>query len=132
VNREKELLTSDGMTVNVVVNADRVATSSMVEVDAVTTSRISLDTYDVWKSMEADKVTSEMTVETCADRVEVQASAAVGRYGLALCDKVVYIDRVCGSESMQSLDLGLTDGDGFLINRAEDLSLHDIREADKR
>jgi hypothetical protein len=44
---DKELLTSEGVTVVVVVDADRVAVSSMVVVDAVTTSRVSLDTYDV-------------------------------------------------------------------------------------
>ena len=87
------------MTVTVSVNADRVAVSSIVEVDSVTTVKTSLDKYDVSYSVEGDTVMIEMRVETTGGRVVVQASAAVGPYELAF---VSVVDQVGGSELAQS------------------------------
>jgi uncharacterized Zn finger protein len=47
VNHDEKLLASEGVTVTVVVDADRVAVSSRVEVDPMTTVRTSLDTDDI-------------------------------------------------------------------------------------
>jgi hypothetical protein len=73
--------------------------------------------------MEGDTVTTDKTDEFCVGRVEVQASAAVGRYELVFCG-TAYLE-------VNWRRASYIDGDGLLIYRAEDLSLNDIRDADQ-